>query len=89
MTLGGNHVVHSGRRNMELTVICVNTFVYRKVAGKVAPTQSAPFSPYSTFEQPFNVPHLANSCGAVFTARWTALHTEELADFLDPKSAGH
>jgi len=79
MTLGGNHFVHAGRRNMELLVICVNNFVYGKIGGRThgfAPT----FSPYSTFEEPFNVPHLANSCGAIYTARWTALHTDELAN---------
>ncbi len=92
ITLGGNHFVHAGRRNMELLVICVNNFVYRRVGGQPAPLGANPngpgpgwratsvFSPYSTFEEPFNIPHLANSCGAVYTARWTALHTDELAD---------
>lgn len=79
MTLGGNHFVHGGRRNMELLVICVNNFIYKKVNGKPVPSLPAKFSPYSTFEEPFNFPHLGNSCGAVYTARWTALHTEELA----------
>ena len=79
MTLGGNHFVHSSRRNMELLVLCVNNYVYPVIGGKSAPTAAADFSPYSTFEEPFNVPHLANSCGAVYTARWTAMHTEELA----------
>jgi 2-oxoglutarate ferredoxin oxidoreductase subunit beta len=78
MTLGGNHFVHGGRRNMELLVICVNNFIYKKIAGKPVPSSQAKFSPYSTFEEPFNFPHLGNSCGAVYTARWTALHTEEL-----------
>jgi len=80
MTLGGNHFVHNGRRNMEQLVICVNSFAYRKVAGQKAPVPSEYFSPFATFEEPFNAPHLANSCGAIFTARWTALHTEELAE---------
>ncbi len=80
MTIGGNHFVHSSRRNMELLVICVNSFVYRVVGGKPAPTSHPTFSPYSTFEEPFNIPHLANSCGALYTARWTALHTDELTD---------
>ncbi len=78
VTLGGNHFVHAGRRNMDLLVICVNNFVYRKIAGELAPSIPPSFSPYSTFEEPFNVPHLANSCGAIYTARWTALHTDEL-----------
>jgi len=80
MTLGGNHFVHGGRRNMELLVICVNNFVYRTIDGKQGPKVPVKFSPYSTFEEPFNIPHLGNSCGAIFTARWTVLHTEELAD---------
>ncbi len=79
MTLGGNHFVHASRRNMELLVVCVNNFLYRVIDGKSAPSPAASFSPYSTFEEPFNIPHLANSCGAVYTARWTALHTDELA----------
>lgn len=79
MTLGGNHFVHGGRRNMELLVICVNSFIYKKIDGKPVPSMPAKFSPYSTFEEPFNFPHLGNSCGAVYTARWTASHSEELA----------
>ena len=79
MTLGGNHFVHGSRRNMELLVICVNNFVYKNIGGKPTPFTQAVFSPYSTFEEPFNFPHLGNSCGAVYTARWTALHAEELA----------
>ncbi len=79
ITLGGNHLVHAGRRNMELTVICINSFIYREIAHKSAPETTTKFSAYSTFEEPFNIPHLANSCGAVYTARWTALHTDELA----------
>lgn len=79
MTLGGNHFVHGVRRNMELLVICVNNFIYKKIDGKTAPLTANKFSPYSTFEEPFNFPHLGNSCGAVYTARWTALHVEGLA----------
>lgn len=80
MTIGGNHFVHGSRRNMELLVICVNNFFYRKIAGRTAPASDCTFSPYSTFEKPFNIPHLGNSCGAIYTARWTPFHTEELAN---------
>ena len=79
MTLGGNHFVHGARRNMEILIICINNFVYRTVAGKRVSSVNKTFSAYSTFEEPFNFPHLGNSCGAIYTARWTALHTKELA----------
>ncbi|MGB7055137.1 MAG: thiamine pyrophosphate-dependent enzyme [bacterium] len=79
MTIGGNHFVHGARRNMEVLVLCINNFVYKMVAGKRVSSVNTAFSAYSTFEEPFNFPHLGNSCGAVYTARWTALHTNELA----------
>ncbi len=80
ITIGGNHLVHAARRNMDLLVICINSFVYSRIAGQSVPKSAHPFSPYSPFEEPFNIPHLANSCGAVYTARWTALHSEQLID---------
>lgn len=76
-TLGGNHLVHAGRRNMELVAICVNNFLYPLKGG--AESMEYRFSTYSNFERPFNIPHLGRSCGAIFVARWTALHTEELS----------
>jgi 2-oxoglutarate ferredoxin oxidoreductase subunit beta len=79
MTLGGNHFIHAGRRNMGIAVVCVNNFTYRMIDGNPVPRSLHAFSAYSTFEEPFNVPHLANSCGAVYTARWTALHGADLA----------
>lgn len=76
-TLGGNHLVHAGRRNMELVTVCINNFVYPLEPGKESAKYM--FSTYSNFERPFNIPHLGRSCGAVFVARWTALHTKELS----------
>jgi 2-oxoglutarate ferredoxin oxidoreductase subunit beta len=34
--------------------------------------------PYGNFERPFNLPHLAASCGATYVARWTCLHIRRL-----------
>jgi 2-oxoglutarate ferredoxin oxidoreductase subunit beta len=81
-TLGGNHFVHSCRRNIDIVLICVNDFVYREVGGETAPGDFPPisFSPYLSFEKPLNIPHMARSCGCVNVSRWTALHTNELTD---------
>jgi 2-oxoglutarate ferredoxin oxidoreductase subunit beta len=35
-------------------------------------------SPYGCFEHPFNIPYLAAASGAVYVARWTALHVRRL-----------
>ena len=75
--IGGNHFIHAARRNVNITVICVNNFNYGMTGGQVGPTsyigQFQSTAPYGSNEEPFNLPDLAASCGAVYVARWTAL----------------
>ncbi len=82
--IGGNHLIHAARRNMDIMVICVNNFIYGMTGGQVASTtpETARCStaPYGNFEQPFNLPHLMDTCGAVYIARWTALHIRRLTN---------
>ena len=83
VSIGGNHFVHAARRNIDLTVICVNNFIDAMTGGQVAPTTPIPAftttSPFGNFESPVNVPRLAEAAGAVYVARWTALHMRRLA----------
>ena len=80
--IGGNHFIHAARRNVDITVLCVNNFNYGMTGGQVAPTTptfaTASTTPYGSIEQPFNLPHLAQSCGAVYVARWTVYHVRQL-----------
>jgi len=81
--IGGNHFVHAARRNMDITVICVNNHTYGMTGGQVAPTTpigaTQTTMPYGNFEEPFNLPFLADACGAVYVARWTVYHVRQLA----------
>ncbi len=76
--IGGNHFIHAARRNMDLVVICVNNFNYAMTGGQVAATSpigaNLSTAPYGNFEYPFNLPLLAEACGATYVARWTCLH---------------
>jgi 2-oxoglutarate ferredoxin oxidoreductase subunit beta len=78
IAIGGNHFIHAARRNVDLTVICINNFIYGMTGGQVAPTTpltaNTSTSPYGCNDPPFNLPDLAASCGAAYVARWTALH---------------
>ncbi len=38
IAIGGNHFIHAARRNVDITVICVNNFIYGMTGGQVAPT---------------------------------------------------
>jgi 2-oxoglutarate ferredoxin oxidoreductase subunit beta len=82
-SIGGNHFVHAARRNMDLMVVCVNNFTYGMTGGQVAPTTpigpTQTTMPYGNFEPPFNLPFLAEACGAVYVARWTVYHVRQLA----------
>jgi len=83
IAIGGNHFIHAARRNMNLTVICVNNFIYAMTGGQLAPTTpilaNSSTSPYGNFDAPFNLPLLAASSGAVYVARWTVLHVRRLS----------
>ena len=80
--IGGNHFIHACRRNLDLTVILINNFIYGMTGGQVAPTTpqtaTASTTPFGNFEQPFNLPYLAESSGAVYVARWTAYHVRHV-----------
>jgi len=82
IAIGGNHFIHAARRNLDVLVICVNNFTYGMTGGQVSPTSptTAKFTtaPFGQFEEPFNLPFLADSCGAVYVARWTTFHVREL-----------
>lgn len=80
--IGGNHFIHAARRNVDMTVILINNFIYGMTGGQVAPTTpmtaTASTTPYGNFEQSFNLPYLAESCGAVYVARWTSYHVRHV-----------
>lgn len=82
VAIGGNHLIHTARRNIDMTVICVNNFNYAMTGGQVAPTTPetaiTTTAPYGAYEYPFNIPFLVDSCGATYVARWTALHVRQL-----------
>jgi 2-oxoglutarate ferredoxin oxidoreductase subunit beta len=81
--IGGNHLIHAARRNMDIMVICVNNYTYGMTGGQVAPTTphtaTQTTMPYGNYEDSFNLPFLADACGAVYVARWTVYHVKQLA----------
>jgi 2-oxoglutarate ferredoxin oxidoreductase subunit beta len=80
--IGGNHLIHAARRNMDLTVICVNNFIYGMTGGQAAPTTpgtaNTSTTPYGAYEPAFNLQLLLEACGANYQARWTSLHVRRL-----------
>jgi 2-oxoglutarate ferredoxin oxidoreductase subunit beta len=80
--IGGNHLIHAARRNIDMTVICMNNFNYGMTGGQMGPTTPlearSTTSPYGNYEYPFNLPYLVTASGATYVARWTVLHLREM-----------
>lgn len=80
--IGGNHLIHAARRNVNLKVLCVNNFNFGMTGGQVAPTTpleaKTSTTPLGNAEPGFNLPYLAHAAGAIYVARWTTFHPRQL-----------
>lgn len=80
--IGGNHLIHAARRNMDLTVLMVNNSIYGMTGGQVAPTTPTNVptttTPHGNQEPPFDVASLVAAAGASFVSRWTTYHVFDL-----------
>jgi 2-oxoglutarate ferredoxin oxidoreductase subunit beta len=75
--IGGNHLIHAARRNVDLTVICINNLNYGMTGGQSGPTTQTgartATTPDGNVEVPFNMPALVAAAGGSYVARWTVL----------------
>ena len=80
--IGGNHLIHAARRNIAMTVICVNNGIYGMTGGQVAPTTplglTTVTTPFGNAENPFDICELVKGAGASFVARWTTYHPRQM-----------
>jgi 2-oxoglutarate ferredoxin oxidoreductase subunit beta len=87
LAIGGNHFIHAARRNVDLTAIVVNNYIYGMTGGQYSPTtpsgKLATTAPYGHVEQPFDLSRLAEVAGASFVARSTVAHPTELPKLIE------
>ncbi len=85
--IGGNHFIHTARRNIELTAIVVNNRIYGMTGGQYSPaTPTGAFSTtseYGNIDQPFDISRMAEVAGAGFVARSTVYHVAEMERFIE------
>ncbi len=84
--IGGNHLIHAARRNIDLTLVVFNNSIYGMTGGQYSPMtpkgSRATTAPYLTIEPSFDLLALATAAGATFTARATTYHVPLLVDVL-------
>ena len=85
--IGGNHYIHAARRNIDLTVILFNNWIYGMTGGQVSPTtpfgKKASTAPYGSTENSFNISGLAEAAGASFVARETVYRPQVLEKLIE------
>jgi 2-oxoglutarate ferredoxin oxidoreductase subunit beta len=80
--IGGNHLIHAARRNIDLTVVLVNNGIYGMTGGQTAPTTPRGIktvtSPYGAMEHHFDISPMIVAAGAAYVARWTTIHPRQM-----------
>lgn len=85
--IGGNHLIHAARRNIDITTVVYNNNIYGMTGGQYSPT--TPFhdkgttAPYGNIDQPFDICSLAQAAGATYVARSTVFHAKQLSQFVE------
>ncbi len=84
--IGGNHLIHAARRNIDMTVVVINNNIYGMTGGQYSPTTPpksyATTMPFGNIDTPFDICELAMGAGATFVARTTAYHAIEAESFI-------
>jgi 2-oxoglutarate ferredoxin oxidoreductase subunit beta len=84
--IGGNHLIHAARRNIDLTVILFNNQIYGMTGGQFSPMTpegaNATTAPYGNIDRNFDLCQLTEAAGATFTARGATFNPRKLSDII-------
>jgi len=82
--IGGNHLIHAARRNIDLTVLCANNMNYGMTGGQVCSTTPkgvrTPTTPGGNPYHPFDLCKLVNAVGATYVARYSVTQPSALVE---------
>ncbi len=86
LSIGGNHLIHACRRNVDINIILFNNRIYGLTKGQYSPTSPQGFrsktSPMGTIEQPLNPVSVALAAEATFIARTIDVMQKHMSDVL-------
>src|SRR4029450_4689450 len=87
LSIGGNHVIHSMRRNVDITLVMFNNRIYGLTKGQASPTSEfgkrTKSTPAGTVDTPIQPLTIALAAEASFVARSVDTHTEHLQKTLE------
>ena len=87
LAIGGNHFIHSIRRNIDITTLVFNNEIYGLTKGQYSPTTKlgtkTKTSPYGTIETPFNPGELVIGAQGKFFARSLDMNINLTAEVIE------
>jgi 2-oxoglutarate/2-oxoacid ferredoxin oxidoreductase subunit beta len=82
--IGLQHLIHTARRGVDMTVVCVNNSIYAMTGGQLAPTSCkgkvTVTSPEGSESEPIDAFNLLKGIKGVFYARTTSAHLDHVKD---------
>lgn len=86
LSIGGNHLIHALRRNVNITIMLFNNRIYGLTKGQYSPTSEqgkvTKSTPVGSVDRPFNPVSLALGAEATFVARTVDSHRAHLTEVL-------
>ena len=87
LSIGGNHLLHSMRRNVDLTMVMHNNRIYGLTKGQASPTselgKKTKSTPMGSVDRPIQPLTIALAAEATFVARTVDTHTEHIQRTLE------
>lgn len=85
--IGGNHLIHAARRNLDMTVVLLNNSIFGMTGGQFSPLtpngKLATTAPYGNTEYPFDVCRMLEAAGATYVAKSTVYHIAQTESLLE------
>ncbi|NQT39565.1 MAG: 2-oxoacid:ferredoxin oxidoreductase subunit beta [Planctomycetes bacterium] len=92
LSIGGNHLIHAIRRNLDINIVLFNNRIYGLTKGQYSPTSPlgkvSKSSPMGSIENPLNILSVAIGCEASFVARTVDVNAKHLNMVLE-RAATH
>ena len=86
LSIGGNHLMHAIRRNLDLNIVLFNNQIYGLTKGQYSPTSPlgkiSKSTPMGSVDNPIHPISMALGCEATFVARSIDVHTKHLTAML-------
>ncbi len=85
--IGGNHLIHACRRNIDMTVVVFNNNIYGMTGGQYSPTtptgEKGTTAPYGNIDGAFDIVELCKAAGATYVARGDCFHVPQTTRLIE------